>query len=321
MERSKTSTLTMPNVMKSSSKPAVQDSPGKDASTVATLCSCFVWVAIVILPLTLTYNELYKTVFPESWYSFDPTATDRPKPLGLSLGILTVVVGQAWMITYHYFNRNGHIGSVKPIQRETKTYDFFEGVATHFYQPAGFILLGAYLAGTWLFRLLPDTYYSFDGGIDWVRVLGCLLFQDCFQMGIHYSEHVVTSWYRISHKAHHKWTNPRLFDAYNADVKDAVVMITIPLFVTAHVIPMNVWSYMAFGSLYSNWLTLIHSEFSHPWDSFFRKIGFGTAADHHVHHKLFKYNFGHLFMYWDIAFGTYRNPAKCLSVFNEAAVQ
>ena len=28
--------------------------------------------------------------------------------------------------------------------------------------------------------------------------------------------------------------------------------------------------------------------------------GFGTAADHHVHHKMFKYNYGHLFMYWDM---------------------
>lgn len=40
-------------------------------------------------------------------------------------------------------------------------------------------------------------------------------------------------------------------------------------------------------------------------------VGFGTAADHHVHHKLFKYNFGHLFMYWDSVCGTYRDPKVC----------
>ena len=66
---------------------------------------------------------------------------------------------------------------------------------------------------------------------------------------------------------------------------------------------------MAFGSLYANWLTLIHSEYKHPWDSLFRAVGFGTAADHHVHHKLFVYNYGHLFMYWDRVMGTYRDPA------------
>ena len=38
-------------------------------------------------------------------------------------------------------------------------------------------------------------------------------------------------------------------------------------------------------------------------------------GDHHVHHKLFKYNFGHLFMYWDILFQTYKSPTK-VSVFN-----
>ena len=67
---------------------------------------------------------------------------------------------------------------------------------------------------------------------------------------------------------------------------------------------------MTFGSLYANWLTFLHSEYSHPWDKIlFKYIGFGTAADHHVHHKLFVYNYGHLFMYWDIFFGTYKNPS------------
>ena len=29
-----------------------------------------------------------------------------------------------------------------------------------------------------------------------------------------------------------------------------------------------------------------------------------------MHHKLFAYNFGHLFMYWDWAGGTYRDPKR-----------
>jgi hypothetical protein len=44
----------------------------------------------------------------------------------------------------------------------------------------------------------------------------------------------------------------------------------------------NVWSYMAFGTIYASWLTLIHSEIQHPWDPVFRKLGLGTASDHHV---------------------------------------
>ena len=40
------------------------------------------------------------------------------------------------------------------------------------------------------------------------------------------------------------------------------------------------------------------------------EIWIGTAADHHVHHKFFKYNFGHLFMWFDWMAGTYRDPRE-----------
>ena len=75
---------------------------------------------------------------------------------------------------------------------------------------------------------------------------------------------------------------------------------------------------MAFGSSYACWLTLIHSEYVFPWDDIFRKLGFGTPADHHVHHKFFKYNYGHLFMWFDRLGGTYRDPREFAPrVFNE----
>lgn len=101
----------------------------------------------------------------------------------------------------------------------------------------------------------------------------------------------------ISFCRHHRFTNPKLFDAFNGSPGDTFLMILIPLMVTARIVPANVWSYMTFGSLYANWLCLIHSEYKHAWDRAFSWLGLGTAADHHVHHKLFVYNFGHLFMY------------------------
>lgn len=66
-------------------------------------------------------------------------------------------------------------------------------------------------------------------------------------------------------------------------------------------------------------LTLIHSEYHLPWDPWFQIFGLGTPADHHVHHKLFDYNYGHLFMWWDIALGTYRNPNQCPRYFTVAS--
>ena len=67
-------------------------------------------------------------------------------------------------------------------------------------------------------------------------------------------------------------------------------MILIPLAITAQLLHANVWEYMAFGAGWSAWLCLIHSEVHHPWDGLFRRLGLGTAADHHVHHRTFIFN-------------------------------
>ncbi len=113
----------------------------------------------------------------------------------------------------------------------------------------------------------------------------------------------------MTHKPHHRFVNPRLFDAFNGSIGDTVCMILIPLYITANLVHCNVWSYMAFGTIYANYLTLIHSEYYNPWDSLFAYLGIGTAADHHVHHRFFFYNYGHLFTYWDRLFGTYQMPS------------
>jgi len=177
--------------------------------------------------------------------------------------------------------------------------------------------LGGYLAGTWMAHLMPDSYYSFEGGVCWWQVAACLLLQDGTQYLMHRVEHSASAeLYKASHKPHHRFTNPRLFDAFNGSAADTFLMILVPLYTTACCIHCNVWTYMAFGSLYANWLTLIHSEFVHPWDHLFKRTGFGTAADHHVHHKMFLYNYGHLFMYWDMLAGTYRDPAT-IRVFSK----
>jgi sterol desaturase/sphingolipid hydroxylase (fatty acid hydroxylase superfamily) len=383
------------------------------------------------------WNEMYNnnSIYPSKW----------PSPLGLSLGLLTVVIGQIFMLLYFIYialpigrendrlnkNKNdvvGLEGNKKPLtvsssvvaslspsssssssppsssslsalsslsssssekeqehgQKEVKQekedtgvkklysfqsiqkvgarpYELWEGLVTHLAQPEGFVMLGGYLIGTWMFGLMPSSYYNFTGGINWFDVFMQLILQDLVQYLMHVIEHVIKSqtiirlkykcdsdyesssektnnsstkqfgikfqwpnviiqWpfnlYAVSHKPHHRFTNPRLFDAFNGSPTDTFLMILVPLIITARLVNANVWSYMAFGSLYANWLTMIHAEYSHPWDPLFRKLGLGTAADHHVHHKLFNFNYGHLFMYWDRILGTYKDPAS-VSWFNE----
>ena len=61
----------------------------------------------------------------------------------------------------------------------------------HLSQPEGFVLLGAYLVGTWMMRLMPPSYYSFEGGIDWTAVALQLVLQDGIQFAMHLLEHKI----------------------------------------------------------------------------------------------------------------------------------
>jgi alternative squalene epoxidase len=266
--------------------------------------------------MTLSESPLhYSILFPESWYSFYPNdpSNNTPKPLGMFLGILAVVVGQLLCFCVFFVFKYGYLSFGKePLSVQTKgarSYNFFEGLVAYVSQAEGLILLGGYLIGAWMFSLMPLAYYSFEGGIVWHKVILCLVVQDGIQYVIHVLEHVVSpTFYRYAHKRHHKFTNPRLFDASYGSFLGTVCMIVVPLYATANLVHCNVWSYMAFGSTYTASLTLIHSEYTFPWDGVFHSLGLGTPADHHVHHAFFEYNYGHLFMWFDMFGGTYKNP-------------
>ena len=168
-----------------------------------------------------------------------------------------------------------------------------------------------------MFDLMPCSYYSFSGGVRPLMVFAQICSQDFMMYLMHRMEHKASAFfYKYSHKPHHRFTNPRLFDAFDGSMPDTATMILVPLAVTARLLPANVWEYMAFGGSWSAWLVLIHSETAHPWDRAFRALGLGTAADHHVHHKLFKFNYGHTMMWWDWIAGTYKAPEK-VGVFNK----
>ena len=64
--------------------------------------------------------------------------------------------------------------------------------------------------------------------------------QDWLQTLAHLAEHKYASIYKSTHKPHHRFLNPRLFDAFDGSFGDTVCMILIPLFITAHVVHCNV---------------------------------------------------------------------------------
>jgi len=89
---------------------------------------------------------------------------------------------------------------------------------------------------------------------------------------MHVSEHRLGPLYLVAHKPHHHITNPNCFSAFNGHVLDTLLMILLPLYGTALMVPASVHSYMAFGTIYSGYLMLVHSEFTHPWDNVARLL-------------------------------------------------
>eukprot|EP00049_Salpingoeca_infusionum_P001053 m.44656 g.44656 ORF g.44656 m.44656 type:complete len:275 (-) comp10848_c0_seq1:255-1079(-) len=268
-------------------------------------------------------NSVFNTFFGHGlsgpWFLHELSNNNgTPDRFGLYCGLAAVAVGQVFTLSWFYLRREV-FGCSRLIQKKPyKNYNFWEGVRTHLFQPEGFVLLGAYLTLTWRYNLMPQSYYSLEGPINWFQVLAQLAVVDFFQTLMHFLEHHLTPMmYKYSHKPHHKWTNPRLFDAFNGSLADTVCMILIPLYITANFVHCNVWTYMAFGTIYANYLTIIHSEYTNPWDPYVRYLGVGTASDHHVHHAKFKYNFGHLFTWWDRLLGTYVSPLTIESFNND----
>ena len=90
-----------------------------------------------------------------------------------------VVLGHNCLLVYARLHLREHLGPITPIQsRGAVVYVYSASLRNHVAQPGDFLLLGLYLAVTWVCDLLPPVYYSFAGGA-WIdRVLLCLVVQD-----------------------------------------------------------------------------------------------------------------------------------------------
>jgi len=129
----------------------VEDSKAYPMSWTDILITIVVWPCIIAVPLILTYDNLYKDLFSSDWYDVTPrdfwtSGSGWPSPVGLSLGIFAVVVGQICVLIYFISRKLGYLGSLQPIQKVgSPKYDVIDGLLTHLAQPEGFVMLGAYL--------------------------------------------------------------------------------------------------------------------------------------------------------------------------------
>jgi len=235
-----------------------------------------------------------------------------PSPYGLFLGLGSVLVGQLVVLVYYFFRRSvlrsQNFIQLKPPPQTTLASDLYGHVTS----PESFMLVFSYLSAVWMLKLLPASYYDLTGGVDPWLVFVQFVVVDGFTYAMHRLEHAWPALYVRSHKMHHHWINPRLYNAFSACVNDTVTLILIPLFLTHHTVrAVNNVTFAVFGTLYAAQFTLIHCEFPHPWDPLLAVAGVGTAEDHNVHHAMFNYNYGHFFMWYDYIFGTYRKGESC----------
>lgn len=249
-------------------------------------------------------------------YSFFSQRDNWPSPLGLSMGIGSVFIFQILLVAFHYARHRFPSESLT-IRVDKPILNFRKELLAHLMRWEGFALLLPYLCLTWMLGLMPNSYYEldasntcfpvfdfFDPTLLWMQLLSV----DFFMYLAHITEHRLSWIYRKGHKQHHIHRNPRLFDAFSGHIFDTTLMILVPLYITANLVHANCGSYIVFGTSYSAYLMIIHSEYAMPWDALARSLGIGTAHDHNVHHTKVVYNFGHFFMIWDQLFGTYMDP-------------
>jgi len=227
------------------------------------------------------------------------------------MGFAGVLIGQIVVLLYYVVRRYG----MKSTYVQTRPPDYttlLDDLKGHASAPESFFMVFGYLTFVWMWKILPPSYYDLNSPVNWFYVLVQFLVVDIFTFMDHLIEHNWPALYKRSHKSHHKFTTPKLYVAFNGAPLDTLSLILIPLFLTSQICYfVNCWSFIAFGAMYASQFTLIHCEFPHPWDHIFQKIGIGTAADHNIHHRLVMFNYGHFFMYWDMIYGTYKNPSTC----------
>ncbi len=238
-----------------------------------------------------------------------------PESFGLFCGLGAVAIAQMVLISIYLYHRTRYLSGagIKTNQVATVTYSrpFINDAIVHFSNPGAFLLLLPYLSLTWMFRLMPESYYVYETKISWFNVFAQLFVVDFFTFVLHVAEHALPEIYILGHKPHHKFTKPRLFDAFDGSLPDTIALILFPLYTTAQLLHVGNWDYVAFGVIYSSHFMMIHSEFSHSYEDVLSWFFVNTSQDHHVHHATFIYNFSHFFTIYDKLAQTYRPGSSC----------
>merc|ERR1712146_240958 len=120
-----------------------------------------------------------------------------------------------------------------------------------------FFMLVPYLSITWMFKLMPESYYDLEAPVSVLNVFLQFAVYDLITYIIHRVQHKVEAVY-VTHKDHHAYINPHLFNAYSGSVQDTTMLILIPLYLTVVTLAsigvhISQQDYAWFGMLYANY--------------------------------------------------------------------
>lgn len=171
----------------------------------------------------------------------------------------------------------------------------FWGIDSLFKPIQGFPLAFASIASAWYLNILPKETYILDLP-EYLKISKLTITLDFLQYISHLMAHHI---WKQSHAIHHTKTSPTYKDAFYTGYTDAFCQLLIPLYFSIWIVKPNKITITMFGILYSHWLRVIHSDL---------KIDTGPLfidPEYHViHHKNPTKNIGHIYIIWDLIFGT-----------------
>jgi len=106
------------------------------------------------------------------------------------------------------------------------------------------------------------------------------------------------------HKLHHKWVVTTPFASHAFHPLDGFLQST-PYHIYVFLFPMNKYLYLFLFAAVNFWTISIHDG-----AGAYNGVIINGADHHTIHHRLFNYNYGQYFTFWDRICGTHRTPPK-----------
>ena len=187
----------------------------------------------------------------------------------------------------------------------TFAMDFF--LQKKFYNPItteGILLILCFFVSFDNFDLFPTLFYNTEKKIQFLSIFQFLIFFDFLQYWIHRFEH----WEKLDyHRFHHLFRIPSVKVAFVGHILDTILLVLVPLYTCMLLFPMNMYSFIVSGSIFSNFFLYIHNNHNFVYDKYLPYVGLISAKQHEMHHRFCNCNFGHLFVWNDYLFRTLKN--------------